>query len=63
MSEILIMYLIAVPMAFLSLWLQLPIYIAVLLVRAEGFVKIAILLRRYFSGKWINNVVQDLADR
>ncbi len=61
-SEILIMYLIAVPMAFLSLWLQLPIYIAVLLVRAEGFVKIAILLRRYFSGKWINNVVQDLAD-
>ena len=59
-SEILIMYLMAVPLAFISLWLQLPIYIAVLLVRSESIVKVIILLRRYISGKWINNVVKDL---
>jgi len=61
-TEVTLMYLIAVPIAFLCLNTGVPIYIAVGLIKAEGVVKITILLRRYLSGKWINNVVEDLAD-
>ena len=59
-TEITLMYVIAVPVAFLCLHFGTPIYLAVALVKMEGVVKICILLRRYLSGKWINNVVDDL---
>ena len=51
-------WLIGVPLAFItSLYLHWPIYIAVLAVKSEEVVKAIILTKRYFSKKWLKNVI------
>lgn len=52
---------VAVPLAFISaLVLNLPIYLAVLVVRIEDVVKLFILTKRFLSKKWMNNVISGL---
>jgi len=54
-------WLIGVPIAVLTTRvLRLPIYICVLLVRAEELVKFFILLKRFRSKKWLNTVTTNL---
>lgn len=51
-------YLYAVPMAFIAcLWLQVPVYMAVFLVKTEEIIKGVILFRRFISRKWARNVI------
>lgn len=54
-------WLYAVPMAFLTalVW-ELPIYLAVLLVKTEDIIKFFILAKRFKSKKWARNVIQDI---
>jgi putative MATE family efflux protein len=54
-------WLIAVPLAFLAalVW-HLPIYLALLVIRAESFIRAFILLKRYISRKWMNTVIENL---
>ena len=60
-SEILIMWIYTVPAAFVgALVFQLPIYRVVLLVQLESVVKGVILLKYYFSGKWLKNMISGL---
>jgi putative MATE family efflux protein len=52
---------IGVPIAIITTrFLRLPIYICVLFVRAEELVKFFILLNRFRSKKWLNNVITSL---
>lgn len=54
---------IGVPLAFItSLYLQYPIYLAVLAVKIEEVVKAVFLTRRYLSKKWLNNVIKEIDD-
>lgn len=54
-------WLIGVPVAFMtSLYFQLPIYMAVLSVKAEEAVKAIFLTKRYLSRKWLNNVIHNI---
>ena len=54
-------WLIGVPVAFLTaLKLGWPLYFAVAAVRAEEFVKGAILTARFISRKWVRNVIKGL---
>ncbi|MEG1566073.1 MAG: MATE family efflux transporter [Anaerovoracaceae bacterium] len=54
-------WLVAVPLAFIgSLWLKLPIYLVVLMVKCEDLVKVFILTKRFISKKWLNNVIHGL---
>lgn len=51
----------AVPLAFIgALVLHLPIYLAVLMLKTEDLVKAGFLLRRFFSKKWMNNIIEGL---
>lgn len=61
MAECGTIWLIAVPLAFLSalVW-HLPIHYALLMTRTEALVKAFILWRRYESKKWMNTVIKDL---
>ena len=60
-TEILIMWLISVPLAFIgALVLKLPIYLVVLIVQAEGIIKFFFLYRRFRSGKWLNNMIEGM---
>ena len=54
-------WLIAVPLAFLSalVW-HLPIHLALLMTRIESLIKVVILYARYKSRKWMNTVIDDL---
>ncbi len=54
-------WLIAVPLAFLSalVW-HLPIHLALLMTRIESLIKVVILYARYKSRKWMNTVIEDL---
>ncbi|MDO4545463.1 MAG: MATE family efflux transporter [Bacillota bacterium] len=62
-TETATVWLIGVPLAFLtSLWLQWPIYFAVLAVKSEEAVKAVFLTRRYLSKKWLNNVIHGIDD-
>ena len=62
-TEVGAVWLIGVPLAFItSLWLGWPVYLAVLAVKSEGVVKGIILLRRYLSGKWLNTVIEGIAN-
>jgi len=62
-TEVGAVWLIGVPLAFItSLWLGWPVYLAVLAVKSEGVVKGVILLRRYLSGKWLNTVIEGIAN-
>ncbi len=57
-------WLIGVPVAFVtSLYFQLPIYMAVLAVKAEEVVKAVFLTKRYLSKKWLNNVIKNIDDK
>lgn len=58
LTETATVWLIGVPLAFItSLYLQLPIYLAVLAVKSEEAVKAVFLTKRYFSRKWLKNVI------
>ena len=60
-TEILIMWLISVPLSFIgALVLKLPIYLVVLIVQAEGIIKFFILFRRFRSGKWLNYMIEGM---
>ncbi|MBO4861929.1 MAG: MATE family efflux transporter [Firmicutes bacterium] len=60
-TEILLMWLISVPLAFIgALWLKLPITIVVLMVSAETVIKFFVLRRRFRSGKWLNYMIEGL---
>lgn len=60
-SELSCVWLIGVPLAFIgAMALHLPVYMVILMLQAEQLIKFFILLRRFFSGKWANNVIQDL---
>ena len=54
---------VAVPMAFLSslVW-HLPIFVCIICVRIEEAVKFIILMRRFFSKKWVRIVIHDIGD-
>lgn len=54
-------WIIGVPLAFItSLYLHWPVYFAVLAVKIEEAVKACFLTRRFFSRKWLNNVIRDI---
>lgn len=54
-------WLVAVPLAFVaSQVLHVPIFIGVLMIKAEEVVKCAILTKRFISKKWVNNVIKGL---
>lgn len=54
-------WIVAVPLAFLaSQVLHVPIFIAVLMIKAEEVVKCVILTKRFISKKWVNNVITGL---
>ena len=60
-TEILIMWLISVPLSFIgALVLKLPIYLVVLIVQAEGIIKFFFLFRRFRSGKWLNYMIEGM---
>lgn len=52
---------IAVPIAFISaLVLHLPIHLAFLMTRIEAVIKAGMFMKRYYSKKWMNIVIEDL---
>lgn len=54
-------WLIAVPIAFISSMIfKMPIYVCVLLMKAEEIIKGLLLRKRFYSGKWINLVIGGL---
>ena len=60
-NEILCVWLIAVPLAFAgALWLHLPIFWVVLIVRFEDVVKGIVLTKRFLSKKWMNNMIEGI---
>lgn len=60
-AETCTVWLIGVPTAFItSLCFGWPVYFAVLAVKIEELVKGIILTKRYFSKKWLNNVIKDI---
>lgn len=61
LAEVLAVWCIGVPAAFITaLVLKWPIYFAVLTVRLEDVVKGIALTRRFFSKKWVKNVIRDI---
>ena len=61
LCEVICVWLIGVPMAFIAtMYLHLPIYLAVVLVRTEDIVKGVILLKRFMSKKWVRNVIHSI---
>jgi putative MATE family efflux protein len=61
LSEVLCVWMIGVPMAFLStMLLHLPIYIAVLLVKTEEIFKFIIMMKRFLTKKWAKNMIHDI---
>ena len=60
LAEVLAVWCIGVPMAFLTaLVFQWPIYFAVLAVKMEEVAKGIVLTKRFFSKKWARNVISD----
>ena len=56
-------WLIGVPLAFItSLYLHIPIYLAVLAVKIEEVCKAIFLTRRYYSRKWLKTVIKGIDD-
>ncbi len=59
--EMLTMWLIAVPLAFIgALVLKLPVYGVMLLIQIELVVKMIIMYKRYFSKKWLKNMISGM---
>jgi len=60
-TEISVMWIYSVPAAFFfALYLKLPVAWVMLLVQCEGVIKLIILLKRYFSGKWLRNMISGM---
>ena len=61
LAEVTCVWTVAVPLAFISalVW-ELPIFLAVLVVKLEDAVKCIILTKRFLSKKWMNTVIRDL---
>ncbi|MBO4992059.1 MAG: MATE family efflux transporter [Firmicutes bacterium] len=60
-SELSTMWLIGVPLVYLgALYLKLPVHWVVLLSISEEVVKACILTWRFFSKKWVNNVIHGI---
>ncbi len=60
LAEVLAVWCVGVPMAFLTaLVLQWPIYFAVLAVKLEDVVKGIAVTKRFFSKKWVKNVISE----
>jgi len=58
-TEVGTVWLIAVPLAFLgTLVFHLPIYLVILIVRLENFIKALIVTKRWVSCKWANTVIK-----
>lgn len=56
--EVMAVWLIGVPLAFIgAIYLDLPIYIIVLLIHIEELVKFFIALKRVYNNKWANTIV------
>jgi len=56
--DLISIWLIGVPLSFFSvLVLKLPIYYVLAVVFSEEIFKLAIVLKRYYSKKWINNLI------
>ncbi len=52
---------ISVPLAFIgAMYLELPIYLVVLLLKSEEIIKAVFLTKRFISKKWLNNVIHGL---
>ena len=61
LTEILVMWLTSVPLAFIgAMWLKLPIATVVLMAQVECIIKSIILLRRFRSGKWLNYMIEGM---
>ena len=59
--EISLMWLVGVPLCFAgAMWIQLPVYWVMALVQIEMAVKMIIMYKRYFSGKWIKNMISGM---
>ena len=60
-AEMTCIWLIAIPLAFISalVW-HLPVHLALLVTRIEIFIRAAIVTKRYVSRKWMNTVITDL---
>ncbi|MDO5331074.1 MAG: MATE family efflux transporter [Bacillota bacterium] len=60
-TELSCMWLWLVPAAFFfGMYLQLPIYIVLLITNIEEIIKIIIVLVRYKSGKWLKNMIKGM---
>lgn len=60
-AELGCVWLVAVPIAFIcSLWLRLPIYLVLLIMRIDDVVKMLILTKRFVSKKWLKNLIRGL---
>jgi putative MATE family efflux protein len=60
-TEVCTIWLYGVPCAFFfALYVQLPVYIVLLIVQFEELIKFFILHRRYRSGKWVRDLVKDI---
>ena len=60
LAEVLTVWCVGVPVAFLTaLVLQWPIYFAVLAVKLEDVVKGIAVTKRFFSKKWVKNVISE----
>jgi putative efflux protein, MATE family len=60
-AEIGCIWLVGVPLAFAaSLWWQLPIYLVVLVVRSYDVAEAVLMTKRFWSKKWIKNVIKGL---
>ncbi|MGL5543043.1 MAG: hypothetical protein ACRDB2_06895 [Fusobacteriaceae bacterium] len=52
---------IGIPLAFIgAFYFKLPVYYVIALTAIEELIKCFLLTRRYRSGKWINNMVENL---
>ena len=60
-AEMSCVWLIAIPLAFISalVW-HLPVHLALLVTRIEIFIRAAIVTKRYVSKKWMNTVIENL---
>lgn len=60
-TEIITMWLIAVPLAFLGamVW-KLPVYWVMIIIQVETLIKLSIMYKRYSSGKWVRNMISGM---
>ena len=56
-----LMWLYAVPAAFIfSILIPLPVHFVLTIVQTEGYIKLIIMGKRFISGKWLNNMIEDM---